>query len=95
HAEATESGRGVGHVTLPVEDLAALPTAVRLRVIGLAVVAAGGERPSRERVLAVERLVATRSVGGGSAGPVELAGGVTARRHREAGCARLVLDAGR
>ncbi|MBB5750888.1 tRNA lysidine(34) synthetase TilS [Micrococcus sp. TA1] len=89
------SERGIGHVSLPVEDLAALPTAVRLRVIGLAVVAAGGERPSRERVLAVERLVATRSVGGGSAGPVELAGGVTARRHREAGCARLVLDAGR
>ncbi|MCY1157806.1 MAG: tilS, partial [Citricoccus sp.] len=95
HAEATESGRGVGHVTLPLEDLAALPTAVRLRVIGLAVAAAGGERPSRERVLAVERLVATRSVGGGSAGPIELPGGVTARRHREAGCARLVLDAGR
>uniref|UniRef100_UPI0026115966 tRNA lysidine(34) synthetase TilS n=1 Tax=uncultured Citricoccus sp. TaxID=614031 RepID=UPI0026115966 len=87
--------RGIGHVSLPLEELAALPTAVRLRVIGLAVVAAGGERPSRERVLAVERLVSTRSAGGGSAGPVELAGGVTARRHREAGCARLVLDAGR
>jgi tRNA(Ile)-lysidine synthase len=90
-----ETGSAKGHVALPLDELAALPTAVRLRVIGLAVGAAGGERPSRERVLAVDRLVATRSVGGGSAGPVELSGGVTARRHRGAGCARLVLDAGR
>lgn len=95
HAEPAAPGRGISHITLPLEDLAALPVAVRLRVIGLAVVSAGGERPSRERVLAVERLVANRSVGGGSAGPVELPGGVTARRHRGTGCARLVLDAGR
>lgn len=93
--DATAPGRGIGHVFLPLEGLAALPAAVRLRVIGFAVMAIGGERPSRERVLAVDRLVATRSVGGGSAGPVQLPGGVTARRHREAGCARLVLDAGR
>ncbi|QCU76844.1 tRNA lysidine(34) synthetase TilS [Citricoccus sp. SGAir0253] len=82
-------------VALPLEDLAALPDAVRRRVIGRAVVSAGGERPSRERVLAVDALVGTRSTGGGSAGPVELAGGVTVRRRRRAGYARLVFYAGR
>ncbi len=95
YARLADVGGAGGHVALPLEDLAGLPAAVRHRVIGLAAVAAGGERPSRERVLAVDRLVATRSVGGRSAGPVELPGGVTARRHRQAGCARLVLDAGR
>jgi tRNA(Ile)-lysidine synthase len=90
-----DAGGAGDHVALPLDELAALPVAVRLRVIGLAVVAAGGERPSRERILAVDRLVVLRSVGGGSAGPIELVGGVTARRHRVAGCARLVLDAGR
>lgn len=82
-----------GPVSLPMGELAALPAAIRYRVIGCAVVAAGGERPSRERVLAVDRLVATRSTGGSSAGPVELAGGVAAHRRSTGGCARLVLGA--
>ncbi|NUL47694.1 tRNA lysidine(34) synthetase TilS [Cellulosimicrobium funkei] len=80
-------------VSLPMEELAALPDAIRYRVIASAVVAAGGERPSRERVLAVDRLVATRSAGGSSAGPVELAGGVVSHRRTAGGYARLVLSA--
>lgn len=80
-------------VSLPMEGLAALPDAVRYRVIGYAVLAAGGERPSRERVLAVDRLVATRSTGGSSAGPVELAGGVVSHRRGPGGYARLVFSA--
>ncbi|MDI3329872.1 MAG: tRNA lysidine(34) synthetase TilS [Micrococcus sp.] len=90
-----DAGGAEGHVALPLDGLGSLPAAVRRRVIGLAVTAVGGERPSRERILAVDRLVVTRSAGGGSAGPVELPGGVTARRHRGPGYARLVLDAGR
>lgn len=94
---ASRAGEGApeGRIGLALEPLAALPAAVRRRVIGLAVVEAGGQRPSRERILAVDRLIATRSTGGGSAGPVQLPGGVTARRLRQAGCARLILDAGR
>lgn len=80
-------------VSLPMEELAALPDAIRYRVISSAVVAAGGERPSRERVRAVDRLVATRSTGGSSAGPVELAGGVVSHRRTAGGYARLVLSA--
>lgn len=80
-------------VSLPLGELAALPEAIRYRVIGCAVLAAGGERPSRERVLAVDRLVATRSTGGSSAGPVELAGGVVSHRRGRGGYARLVFSA--
>ncbi|MEV4899708.1 tRNA lysidine(34) synthetase TilS [Citricoccus sp. NPDC055426] len=80
-------------VSLPLGELAALPEAIRYRVIGYAVLDAGGERPSRERVLAVDRLVATRSTGGSSAGPVELAGGVVSHRRGPGGYARLVFSA--
>lgn len=84
---------GPASLSLPLDELAALPDAIRYRVLGLAVVAAGGERPSRERVLAVDRLVATRSTGGSSAGPVELAGGVVSHRRRVDGYARLDFSA--
>ncbi|NUL44724.1 tRNA lysidine(34) synthetase TilS [Cellulosimicrobium funkei] len=82
------------HVSLPLEELAALPEAIRYRVIGFAVVAAGGERPSRERVLAVDRLIAGRLGGGTSAGPVQLPGGVVSRRRRTGGYATLDFNAG-
>ncbi|WP_245952310.1 tRNA lysidine(34) synthetase TilS [Citricoccus muralis] len=82
------------NVSLPLEELAALPDAIRYRVIGSAVVAAGGERPSRERVLAVDRLIAGRISGGTSAGPVQLPGGVVSRRRRTGGYATLDFDAG-
>lgn len=82
------------NLSLSLEELAVLPDAIRYRVIGAAVVAAGGGRPSRERVLAVDRLVAGRAEGGTSAGPVQLAGGVVSRRRRTGGYATLDFDAG-
>ncbi|WP_434616874.1 tRNA lysidine(34) synthetase TilS [Arthrobacter sp. A5] len=63
-------------VQLPEAGLRALPAALRQRVLALAVVGLGGEQPSFERLLAAETLLARR----GSAGPVELAGGVSAFR---------------
>ncbi len=81
-------------VVLPLGDVAVLPDAVRHRVIAAAALSAGGGRPSRERVLAVDGLVATRATGGTSAGPVELPGGVVVHRRRADGCATLVFSAG-
>ncbi|MCY0904172.1 tRNA lysidine(34) synthetase TilS [Arthrobacter sp. H14-L1] len=63
-------------VRISEEDLRALPAALRQRVLALAVVGLGGEQPSFERLLAAEALLARR----GSAGPVELAGGVSVYR---------------
>lgn len=87
------AGRGA-NLSLPLEELAELPDAIRYRVIGTAAVSAGGERPSRERVLAVDRLIAGRAGGGTSAGPVQLPGGVVSRRRRTGGYATLDFDAG-
>ena len=80
-----EAGRPVGEapgvvVALDLDGLAALPPAVRRRVIVRAARRAGAEDLSRERVLAVETLVTGARRGGTSAGPVELAGGVRAVR---------------
>lgn len=80
-------------LALDLEGLAPLPTAVRLRVIRSAARACGARDLTRERAQAVDRLVAARSQGGGSAGPVQLPGGVVAHRERAAGYARLVLYA--
>ncbi|WP_431860546.1 tRNA lysidine(34) synthetase TilS [Micrococcus terreus] len=80
-------------LALDLEGLAALPTAVRLRVLLSAARACGARDLTRERAQAVDRLVAARSQGGGSAGPVQLPGGVVAHRERAAGYARLVLYA--
>lgn len=74
-------------VSLDLESLAALPAAVRHRVIARAARAAGGQAPPRERILAVDALVTGARAGGTSAGPVELPGGVAAHR----ACARLDL----
>lgn len=63
-------------IRLPEEALRALPPSLRQRVLALAVVGLGGEQPSFERLLAAEALLARR----GSAGPVQLAGKVSARR---------------
>ena len=83
-ADASD-GAGTGVVVaLDLDGLAALPAAVRRRVIARAARRAGAEDLSRERVLAVETLVTDAHRGGGSAGPVELAGGVRAVRE---GCA--------
>lgn len=69
-------------------ELRALPTALRRRVLALATTSLGGEQPSFERLLAVESLLE----GGGSAGPVQLAGKVAGCRRRAGGYARLVLQ---
>lgn len=67
---------GPTEVRLPEEALRALPPSLRQRVVALAVVGLGGEQPSFERLLAAEALLARR----GSAGPVQLAGKVSAYR---------------
>ena len=79
--------RGPRVVSLDLESLAALPAAVRHRVIARAARAAGGQAPPRERILAVDALVTGARAGCTSAGPVELPGGVAAHR----ACARLDL----
>ena len=80
-------GRDPRVVSLDLDTLAALPAAVRHRVIARAARAAGGQAPPRERILAVDALVTGARAGGTSAGPVELPGGVAAHR----ACARLDL----
>lgn len=65
-----------GQLTMELQALGDEPPAIRRRVIALAVIAAGGATPSYERLTAVENLL-HRS---GSAGPIELEGGVSAHR---------------
>ncbi|MEX3610609.1 tRNA lysidine(34) synthetase TilS [Rothia sp. LK2588] len=73
--------------------LAALPDALRLRVLALAVTAAGGETPGFERLRALDEFVADHAKGG----PLQLAGHVSAWRVRPAGAFRAtgVLIIGR
>ena len=63
-------------ISLPEEALRGLAPAVRFRVIAKAAAAVGGQQPSYQRLLAAEALL-RRS---GSAGPVELPGGVSVYR---------------
>ncbi|KUM38545.1 tRNA(Ile)-lysidine synthetase [Arthrobacter sp. EPSL27] len=63
-------------VSLPEEALRDLAPAVRFRVIAKAAAAVGGQQPSYQRLLAAEALLRRQ----GSAGPVELPGGVSAYR---------------
>lgn len=65
-----------GQLRMELQALGKEPPAIRRRVIALAVVAAGGATPSYERLTAVEKLLART----GSAGPIELEGGVLAHR---------------
>lgn len=65
-----------GQLRMELSALLSAAPAIRRRVIALAVVAAGGSTPSYERLTAVEKLL-TKT---GSAGPIELEGGVSARR---------------
>jgi tRNA(Ile)-lysidine synthase len=65
-----------GEVRLDEDLLRALPPALRQRVLGLAVVGLGGSRPSFERLQAAEALLRRH----GSAGPIQLAGKVSAYR---------------
>lgn len=61
-----------GALRLKLRPLRAEPPAIRLRIIALAVAAAGGANPSHERLMAAEKLL----TGSRSAGPVQMEGGV-------------------
>lgn len=78
-AEATFASlaeRNGPEVSLPEEALRALAPAIRFRVIAKAAADVGGQQPSYKRLLAAEALLRRQ----GSAGPVELPGGVSAYR---------------
>lgn len=66
----------VDALTLPEKELRELAPALRLRVLALAVVHLGGQQPSQERLLSAQALLERK----GSAGPVQLAGKVSAYR---------------
>jgi tRNA(Ile)-lysidine synthase len=66
-------GNGLG---LPEEALRALAPAIRFRVIAKAAADVGGQQPGYQRLLAAEALLRRQ----GSAGPVELPGGVSVYR---------------
>ena len=63
-------------ISLPEEALRELPPAMRFRVIAKAAAAVGGQQPGYQRLLAAEALLRRQ----GSAGPVELPGGVSVYR---------------
>lgn len=63
-------------ISLPESALGELAPAIRFRVIARAAAAVGGQQPSYQRLLAAEALLRRQ----GSAGPVELPGGVNAYR---------------
>ena len=63
-------------ISLPEEALGELAPAIRFRVIAKAAAAVGGQQPSYQRLLAAEALLRRQ----GSAGPVELPGGVSVYR---------------
>lgn len=65
-----------GRIRFDLARLEALSPAIRRRVLALAVIAVGGTRPSMERLEAAEGLRARR----GSAGPVQMEGGVQVYR---------------
>ncbi|VXB87570.1 tRNA(Ile)-lysidine synthase [Arthrobacter sp. 9AX] len=63
-------------LSLPEEALRALAPAIRFRVIAKAAADVGGQQPGYQRLLAAEALLRRQ----GSAGPVELPGGVSVYR---------------
>lgn len=70
---AERTGR---EISLPEEALGELSPAIRFRVIAKAAADVGGQQPSYQRLLAAEALLRRQ----GSAGPVELPGGVSVYR---------------
>jgi tRNA(Ile)-lysidine synthase len=78
-AERTYAGlaeRSGPEISLPEEALGELSPAIRFRVIAKAAADVGGQQPSYQRLLAAEALLRRQ----GSAGPVELPGGVSVYR---------------
>ncbi|QCY45875.1 tRNA(Ile)-lysidine synthase [Glutamicibacter creatinolyticus] len=68
-----------GH-RLPLRGLRELPPAISSRVLRLAVRAAGGTNPSRERTAALQQLAGLGTAPSRSAGPVQLEGEIYAYR---------------
>ncbi len=75
-AEIEAENSQIISISLPEEALRQLPPALRMRVLALAVVELGAVQPSLERLAAAQSLLARK----GSAGPVQLAGKVSAWR---------------
>lgn len=78
-AERTYAGlaqRSGPEISLPEDALGELSPAIRFRVIAKAAADVGGQQPSYQRLLAAEALLRRQ----GSAGPVELPGGVSVYR---------------
>lgn len=73
---ASLASRSGGEVSLQEEALRALAPAIRFRVIAKAAADVGGQQPGYQRLLAAEALLRRQ----GSAGPVELPGGVSVYR---------------
>lgn len=73
---AALADRSGGGISLPEDALGGLSPAIRFRVIAKAAADVGGQQPSYQRLLAAEALLRRR----GSAGPVELPGGVSVHR---------------
>jgi tRNA(Ile)-lysidine synthase len=73
---ASLAERNGTEVSLPEEALRTLAPAIRYRVIAKAAADVGGQQPSYQRLLAAEALLRRQ----GSAGPVELPGGVSVYR---------------
>lgn len=93
--ETADEKGDLGQIWLAEDALRGLAPALRMRVLALAAVELGGVQPSLERLGAAEKLLARE----GSAGPVQLAGKVSAYRqsrnqagpHEGASYGKLVL----
>ncbi|MDO4919201.1 tRNA lysidine(34) synthetase TilS [Kocuria sp.] len=93
-AEPRSARAASSSVVLDGAALQETPAALRRRVLARACVAAGGETPTFERLGALEDF----ALGHGAAGPVQMAGKVTAWRHRADAAharGRLELRSGR
>ncbi|ALE04677.1 tRNA(Ile)-lysidine synthetase (plasmid) [Arthrobacter sp. ERGS1:01] len=77
-AEPVAPGDGgpVHEIRLDADALRLLPPALRMRVLALSVVELGGYQPSQERLASAQALLERK----GSAGPVQMAGKVSAYR---------------
>lgn len=75
-AQVSAENSQIVSISLPEDALRELPPALRTRVLAMAAVELGGVQPSLERLGAAQSLLARK----GSAGPVQLAGKVSAWR---------------
>lgn len=76
YLRCVEPAGGAAELFLSEAQLRELPPAIRQRVLAIAITAMGGTQPSFERLQAAEALLSRK----GSAGPVQLSGGVSIYR---------------